>query len=171
LVVSERSQILVVMGVSGAGKTSLGKALAEYLGWDFEEGDTLHPHNNIAKMSSGHYLDDADRDPWLDRVKRWIDRQLASGRGGVITCSALKRRYRDKLTDGRDTVVFAYLEADAGTSRRRLEARADHFMPPNLLDSQFADLEPPSCDENAITIVATDQVGDQVQVVVAAVAN
>ena len=157
------SSIIVIMGVSGVGKTTFGTMLASKLGWQFQEGDALHPASNVAKMSAGIPLTDADREPWLDRVKAWIDGQHDRCLGGVITCSALKRRYRDKLAAGRTWVLFVYLEADHDTIRRRLEVRTGHFMPPRMLDSQFADLEPPTSDERAVTVPATAPVDDLVQ--------
>jgi carbohydrate kinase (thermoresistant glucokinase family) len=143
-------RVLVVMGVSGSGKTTVGKLLAEGLGWTFKEGDTLHPPANIAKMKTGHPLDDADRKPWLEAIGRWIDDCLRAGRSGVITCSALKRAYRDQIAHGRPQVTFVFLDLDQATIAERLEHRTGHFMPPSLLASQFADLQPPDDDEPVI---------------------
>jgi gluconokinase/shikimate kinase len=142
--------VLVVTGVSGSGKSALAGMLAGRLGWDLEEGDDLHPPENIAKMASGHALTDADRWPWLQRVARWITDHTQSGRCGVITCSALKRVYRDLLRG--DRVVFVYLAGSRDLLASRLAARHGHFMPPALLESQLATLEPPSPDEHAVTI-------------------
>jgi gluconokinase/shikimate kinase len=142
--------VLVLMGVSGCGKSTVAGVLAGILGWDFEEGDDLHPPGNIAKMASGHPLDDADRWPWLERVAAWIRAHTDAGRPGIITCSALKRRYRDVLR-GND-VVFVYLHGTREQIAARLAARHGHFMPAALLDSQFADLEEPGPDEDAIRI-------------------
>jgi len=142
--------VLVVMGVSGSGKTTVGKLLAERLGWTFEEGDDLHPAANIAKMKAGHPLTDADRAPWLEAIGRWIDDCLKAGRSGVITCSALKRAYRDQLADGRPQVKFVFLDLDQATIAERLKHRRGHFMPPSLLASQFADLQAPGDDEPVI---------------------
>ena len=133
--------VLVVMGVSGVGKTTLAKALAERLGWPFQEGDDLHPAANIAKMKAGIPLDDADRAPWLTAVGAWIDGQLGAGRSGVITCSALKRAYRDRLTGGRPRVVFVFDQLGEKAAAERIAGRKGHFMPPSLLASQFADLQ------------------------------
>jgi gluconokinase/shikimate kinase len=138
------------MGVSGSGKSTVGQALAGQLGWDYEDGDDLHPPQNVAKMAAGHRLSDADRQPWLALVAEWIRRHTESGRPGVIACSALKRRYRDVLRGER--VVFVLLAGDHDLIMARLAARRGHFMPPELLDSQFADLEPPQSDERAITV-------------------
>jgi gluconokinase len=140
--------ILVVMGVSGCGKSTVGGVLAGRLGWPLAEGDDLHPPENVAKMAAGHPLTDADRWPWLARIRQWIDAEEASGSSGVVTCSALKRRYRDVLRD--DSVVFVYLHGTREQLLARLTARQAHFMPAALLDSQLADLEPPEDDERAI---------------------
>jgi carbohydrate kinase (thermoresistant glucokinase family) len=142
--------ILVVMGVSGSGKTTIAKALADRLGWAFEEGDDLHPASDITKMQSGHPLDDRDRWPWLEKVAEWIDGWRQSGKSGVITCSALKRSYRDFLTGGRPDVRLLYLHGDIETIAARLAARKGHFMPASLLDSQLATLEEPDPDEHPI---------------------
>src|SRR5712671_7279195 len=142
--------ILVVMGVSGSGKTTIAKALADRLGWAFEEGDDLHPGSDIAKMRSGHPLDDRDRWPWLEKVAAWIDGWRQVGTSGVITCSALKRSYRDFLTRGRPEVRVVYLRGDRALIAARLAAREGHFMPASLLDSQLATLEEPDTDEHPI---------------------
>jgi gluconokinase len=139
--------ILVVMGVSGSGKTTIAKALADRLGWAFEEGDDLHPGSDIAKMRSGHPLDDRDRWPWLEKVAEWIDGWRQTGKSGVITCSALKRSYRDFLVRGRPDVRLLYLHGDVELIAARLTARKGHFMPASLLDSQLATLEEPDPDE------------------------
>ena len=141
------------MGVSGCGKSTVGTLLADRLGWDFEEGDGLHPAANVAKMAAGHPLDDADRAPWLAKVAGWIDEHLAAGLPGIITCSALKRSYRDVLR--RDRVVFVYLAGTREQIAERLASRRGHFMPPSLLDSQFAALEPPGPDERALRVDVT----------------
>ena len=142
--------ILVVMGVSGSGKTTIAKALADQLGWAFEEGDDLHPGSDIAKMHSGHPLDDRDRWPWLEKVADWIDGWRQAGKSGVITCSALKRSYRDFLARGRPDVRLLYLHGDIELIAARLAARKGHFMPASLLDSQLATLEEPGPDEHPI---------------------
>lgn len=146
------SRVAVVMGVAGAGKSTVARSLAERQGWDFAEGDDLHPARNVAKMAAGQPLTDADRQPWLEAVAQWIDKQIAAERDGVIACSALKRGYRDRLR--RPAVVFVYLAVDRDELRRRLERRTGHFMPASLLDSQLADLEEPGADEHAITVDA-----------------
>jgi gluconokinase len=152
---SDRSpsvHIAVVMGVSGSGKTTVGRIIAERLDWTFAEGDSLHPPENVAKMASGHALDDADRWPWLQRVRDWIDEQVAAGRSGVVTCSALKRSYRDLLSKDRPEVVFVHLAGTAAQITERLVPRHGHFMPAALLDSQFHDLQPLGPDENGIEV-------------------
>ena len=145
--------VLVVMGVAGSGKSTVGPLLAEQLGWDFGEGDELHPEANVAKMAAGKPLTDADRWPWLARVRAWIDEHVATGRPGVITCSALKRGYRDVLRDPH--VVFVHLSGTREQLADRLANRADHFMPVSLLESQLADLESPGPDEQALTVDIT----------------
>jgi gluconokinase len=144
------SQVLVLMGVSGCGKSTVAGVLAGRLGWDFGEGDDLHPPENVAKMAAGHPLTDEDRWPWLERVAQWIREHTEAGRPGIITCSALKRSYRDILRG--DHVVFVYLHGTREQIATRLAARHGHYMPPELLDSQFAALEPPGEDEHALSI-------------------
>lgn len=151
--------VLVLMGVSGSGKSRLAALLAGRLGWDFEEGDDLHPPENIAKMASGRPLTDADRWPWLARVAEWIRSHTQAGRCGVITCSALKRSYRDLLRG--DHVVFVLLSGSRDLITRRLAARHGHFMPVRLLDSQLAALEPPGPDERAVCIDVTGSVATE----------
>jgi gluconokinase len=146
--------VLVLMGVSGSGKSAVGALLAGRLGWDFEEGDELHPAANVAKMAAGHPLDDEDRWPWLARVAQWIVARTSTGSPGVITCSALKRSYRDVLRG--EHVLFVYLAGTREQIARRLAKRHGHFMPASLLDSQFEALEPPTPDENAITFDLAD---------------
>ena len=160
--------ILVVMGVSGSGKSTIGKPLAERLGWDFEEGDDLHPEANIAKMARGEPLDDADRAPWLAAIRAWIDAEVGKGRSGVIACSALKRAYRDRLRQGRPEVRLVYLQGDEATIRTRVEHREGHFMPPSLLDSQFQTLEPPGPDEHPIVVDIREPIPAQLDEIVSA---
>jgi gluconokinase/shikimate kinase len=145
--------VLVIMGVSGGGKSTVAGLLAGRLGWDLAEGDDMHPAANIAKMAAGHPLDDADRWPWLARVAEWIRGRTAADRPGIVTCSALKRSYRDVLRG--PSVVFVYLAGSRELIARRLAARQGHFMPAALLDSQFAALEPPGPDEQAVTLDIT----------------
>jgi carbohydrate kinase (thermoresistant glucokinase family) len=161
--------VLVVMGVSGVGKSTLGLALAKRLSWPFQEGDDLHPAANIAKMKAGQPLTDADRLPWLDAIGEWIDGQLSEGRCAVITCSALKRAYRDRLARGRRGVMFVFIRLDQAAVAARMAARKGHFMPTSLLASQFADLEPPATDEPVIVVDGAAPIGAQVEAVSAAV--
>ncbi|HSU70983.1 MAG TPA: gluconokinase, partial [Micrococcaceae bacterium] len=142
--------VLVIMGVSGSGKSTVAGILAGQLGWDLEEGDDLHPPENVAKMAAGHPLTDEDRWPWLDTIASWIIEHTMAGIPGIITCSALKKIYRDRLRE--KNVVFVFLSGSKEQIGRRLTTRMDHFMPPSLLDSQIATLEPPTPDENSIVI-------------------
>jgi carbohydrate kinase (thermoresistant glucokinase family) len=155
------------MGVSGAGKTTVGERLAKRLGWRFEEGDELHPPANVAKMKSGQPLTDADRAPWLAAVAQVIEGWRQCGDHGVITCSALKRAYRRQIIDDHRDVRLIYLEGSRGLIAERLAARRDHFMPGSLLDSQFATLEPPGPDESPITIGIDRPAEDIVERIVA----
>jgi carbohydrate kinase (thermoresistant glucokinase family) len=139
--------IVIVMGVSGSGKSTIGRALAQRLACTFCEGDALHPRRNVEKMSRGEALTDADRRPWLQRIREWIDAQLVTEQSGVVSCSALKRRYRYQLTGGRPQVRLLYLRGSHRVIARRLRHRRGHFMPASLLDSQFATLEPPAANE------------------------
>jgi carbohydrate kinase (thermoresistant glucokinase family) len=149
---------LVVMGVSGCGKSTIAEKIAAALHWPMVEGDDLHPAANIAKMKRHQPLNDADRQPWLAAIGKQVDRWQAQGSSGIITCSALKRRYRDGLVAGgegesaRPQLRFVYLKGSKELIRERLSHRAGHFMPPDLLDSQFADLEEPAADEPAISV-------------------
>jgi gluconokinase len=141
--------VIVLMGVSGTGKTAVGTRLARALGGEFVEGDDYHPPANVEKMRSGVPLDDADRQPWLETLSREIGRWLDAGKTVVLACSALKQRYRDILKAGRAGVRFAHLEGDKDLIRARLAQRRGHYMPASLLDSQFAALEEPA---DAITV-------------------
>jgi carbohydrate kinase (thermoresistant glucokinase family) len=143
---------VIVMGVTGSGKTTVGALLAGRLGWEFEEGDSLHPPENVAKMSSGHALTDDDRWPWLRKIGDWIDHHAENGRSVVVSCSALKRSYRDLLREGRPGVLFLYLAGTREGISSRLSQRQGHFMPPSLLDSQLADLQPLQSDEPGVTV-------------------
>jgi carbohydrate kinase (thermoresistant glucokinase family) len=134
-------RIVVLMGVTGAGKTTVGQQLAVALGWTFVEGDAFHPPANIAKMHRGEPLDDADRAPWLRAIRQRIDELVASAQSAVIACSALKEAYREVLARDRPEVTFVYLKASAALIAERLRHRAGHFMPPALLQSQLDTLE------------------------------
>jgi len=144
--------VLVFMGVSGCGKTSVAAILAGRLGWPFEEGDALHPQSNVDKMKAGHPLTDDDRWPWLEKVAEWVEERLDAGGNGLITCSALKRSYRDIINRRGSGVVFVFLSGSRETIAARLAVRHGHFMPPSLLESQFADLEEPTSDEPEIRV-------------------
>jgi len=136
--------IIVLMGVAGSGKTTVGRLLAANLGWPFWDGDGFHPRTNIEKMQRGIPLTDADRMPWLDALNRLIRDVTGEGRNAVIACSALKRAYRDRLKEGAADVRFVHLRGDAPLVQRRLEARPDHFMKAGMLASQFDALEEPA---------------------------
>jgi len=140
------------MGVSGTGKTTVGAMLAGRLRWTYAEADEFHPAANVAKMRAGIPLDDENRWPWLRAIGAWIDERAAAGEPAVVTCSALKRRYRDVLRAGRAQVRLIYLDADRELIARRLAARHGHFFPAGLLDSQFSELEPPERDEHSLTV-------------------
>jgi gluconokinase len=133
---------IVVMGVSGSGKTSVAQELTRQLGWDYVEGDDLHPEANIAKMAGGNPLDDEDRWPWLQRIAEVIGAHEAAGKGLIVTCSALKRSYRDLLREGHPSVWFAHVDVSRDVLAERLQHRTGHYMPPSLLDSQLTTLEP-----------------------------
>jgi gluconokinase len=143
--------IVIVFGVSGSGKTTIGKLLAEELGWRFYEADDFHPRANIEKMHSGHPLTDEDRWPWLERLREQIMRSLAAKENAVLACSALKRAYREHLRVSGD-VKFVFLRGDYALIERQLRRRRSHFVNPALLQSQFADLEEPQPDEDVLTI-------------------
>jgi gluconokinase len=143
---------LIVMGVSGSGKSTIADGLAERLGWQSEDGDRFHPASNIAKMSAGHPLTDEDRWPWLQAIANEIDRLCKAGERAVIACSALKRAYRDILVHGRRDVRIVFLDGSQHLIASRLAKRTGHFMPPDLLPSQFRTLERPTPDENPVTV-------------------
>jgi gluconokinase len=144
--------IAVLMGVSGSGKTTIARGVAQRMGWRLIEGDSFHPPENVAKMHAGTPLTDADRWPWLRAIAREIDAMRARGEPAVVACSALKRSYRDILIGSRKDVVLVYLQGSKALIAGRLAARQGHFMPPALLDSQFATLEEPGVDEHPIVV-------------------
>jgi gluconokinase len=162
--------IVVVMGPAGAGKSTVADGLAKRLGWPFIEGDTFHPTANIAKMQGGAPLDDVDRRAWLAAVAAQIARWREAGVSGVLTCSALKRAYRDVLRAADRDLAFVYLDADEDLLRRRVSSRSGHFMPPELVASQIATLEPPGPDEAPIVLSAREPLESQLDEVVAAIA-
>ena len=156
---------LIVMGVSGSGKSTIGEKLAQRLAFSYEDGDKFHPPANVAKMSAGQPLTDEDRWPWLQAIADEIDRICLAREHAVIACSALKRAYRDVLVHGRNDVRIVYLQGSQQLIADRLAQRKGHFMPPGLLDSQFKTLEPPDASEHAVTVSidgAVDEIGDDI---------
>lgn len=162
-VFSTRPHFIVVMGVCGTGKTTLAIELARRMGWDFQEGDELHPASNVAKMSAGVPLTDEDRFPWLQLCHDWLEHEREIGHGAILTCSALKRSYRERLSAGLP-VEFVYVKVSPEVLQQRLTARKGHFMPPTLLPSQLATLEEPGDDEPVIAVngeLAAERVVEQ----------
>jgi gluconokinase len=143
---------MIVMGVSGSGKSTIGALLARRLHWEFEDADWLHPASNVDKMHNGIPLTDEDRRPWLEAVAAWIDKTRSAGGRAVVACSALKRRYRDVLVGDRADVRLVYLKGDETLIARRIATRHEHFMPRSLLHSQFEALEEPGREENPIIV-------------------
>lgn len=161
---------LVVMGVSGTGKSTVAKALQERLGWLFAEGDDLHPASNVAKMAAGIPLDDADRWPWLDAIAAWTSGQAAEGHSTIVTCSALRRAYRDRLREAAPGTVFVHLVGSPELLAERMGGRKGHFMPASLLASQLDTLEPVQPDEPGFTVdvdATTEAMVTQVQATLA----
>jgi gluconokinase len=144
--------VVIVMGVSGSGKSTVGTLLALRLRWEFEDADWFHPASNVDKMHAGIALTDEDRWPWLDAIAAWIDDTRRAGRHGVIACSALKRSYRDVLIGDRTDVRLVYLRGDETLIARRIATRHEHFMPRSLLHSQFDALEEPGPDESPVIV-------------------
>jgi gluconokinase len=157
--IPETLHALIVMGVAGSGKTTIAQALATGIGWRFEDGDKFHPASNVAKMRAGHPLTDEDRWPWLRAIAEEVDRTREAGEHLVVACSALKRVYRNILIGKRTGVRLIYLKGTRDLILQRLRARRGHFMPPELLDSQFATLEEPGPDENAVVVDVAPSVG------------
>ena len=147
--------VIVVMGVSGSGKSTVAEGIATTMGWDFAEGDDLHPRANVEKMANGQPLTDEDRWPWLQLIGDWISEQVSRGESAVVACSALRRAYRDVLREGRPAVRFCHVDADAEVIGKRMERRAGHYMPASLLASQLVTLEELGDDEPGV-IVSND---------------
>ena len=160
------NRLVLLMGVSGSGKSTVGKLLAEALGVPFADADAFHPPENITKMRAGTPLTDADRWPWLEAIGRWLDERAASG--GVATCSALKRVYRQKLLTGRPQVRLFHLHGEPDLIIARQAAREGHFMPASLMASQFATLEPPGPEEGCISLSIAPAPADIVRAALAA---
>jgi gluconokinase len=167
----DRPTAVVVMGVSGSGKTTVAVELARRLGWEFAEGDDHHPPANVEKMRAGTPLDDADRDPWLRGLAAWIGERERAGTSSVLTCSALRRRYRDLLRQGNASVFFAHVDVPEAVLAERLAQRTGHYMPASLLTSQLATLEPLQDDEPGITVPGTSEPGQVIDTIVAALPN
>jgi carbohydrate kinase (thermoresistant glucokinase family) len=149
--------IVVVAGVAASGKSTVGRMIADRLGWPFTDADSLHPAANVAKMHAGHALTDADRRPWMAAVTERIDGYLEAGQSAVLACSLLKRFYRDQLTADRPTVRIVFLDVSRAELTRRLSSRHGHFFPATLLDSQLADLEPPQPAERQLVVAEVGQ--------------
>jgi gluconokinase len=156
--------VLVIMGVSGSGKSTVAGVVSGRLGWDLAEGDDLHPAANVAKMQAGQPLTDDDRWPWLETIADWIRQHTQSGTPGVVTCSALKKRYRDVLRG--ENVVFVFLQGSKDNISGRLASRHGHFMPPALLESQFEALEEPTEDENYISLCVSATPAEEAQEII-----
>ena len=161
--------IVIVSGVSGSGKTTVGALLAGRLRWRFADADDFHPAVNVEKMRAGIPLTDADRWPWLRAIAAWMDERIARGEDAVFACSALKRSYRDLLLDGRPAALMVFLALDREVLARRLAARHGHFFPVQLLATQFDALEPPGPDERVLTVVPADNPAATVEKIIALV--
>ena len=163
--------VLVLMGVSGSGKSTVALELHRVLGWPFQEGDDLHPPSNVEKMRSGHPLDDADRLPWLQAIAGWIDERLAAHEPGVITCSNLKRAYRQITIGSRQRVRLVFLKDDEHTIHARIVQRQHRYMPPTLLRSQFETLEEPGEDEHPVVVTGHGSIAETVTELLQRLAN
>ncbi|MEU9993989.1 gluconokinase [Streptomyces sp. NPDC050848] len=152
----ELPQLVLVVGVAGSGKSTVGRFLADRLGWTYRDADEFHSEAHRARMAAGHALPDSDRGPWLEAIGEWMDGAIASRRHAVVTCSALKRDYRDRLLAGRPDVLLVYLRGSPDVLRARLAARHGHFFPADLLGTQLADLQEPEPDEHPL-VVEIDQ--------------
>lgn len=143
---------VVLMGVSGSGKTSVANKIQERLHWPLAEADDFHPQKNKEKMAAGHALNDEDRWPWLETLRNWMNEHASTGESTIVTCSALKKSYRQLLAEAKETVLFIHLDGSMKLISERMTARAGHFMPASLLPSQFATLEPLDLSENGMTL-------------------
>jgi carbohydrate kinase (thermoresistant glucokinase family) len=161
--------IVVVAGISGSGKTTVGTLLAQREGWPYADGDDFHPAGNVARMRAGLPLTDADREPWLDAIGAWMDGQIAAGTSAVVTCSALRRSYRARLLGGRPAALLVFLEITREEAGARLAARSGHFFPASLLGSQLAALEEPQPDEDSALRTLTVRAGADPGAIVSAV--
>ena len=159
---------VVVMGVSGVGKSTIAREMAAALGWRLTEGDDLHPASNVAKMAAGQPLTDEDRWPWLRSIGEWMSAESAAGRSSVVTCSALRRAYRDLLREGRPDVVFCHLDAPPEVLAERVRQRTGHFMPAALLASQLETLEPLGADEPGVVVPAGGEASEVAALALAA---
>jgi gluconokinase len=149
--------ILIVAGVAGSGKTTLGQLIADKLGWEFADGDSFHSATNIAKMRSGRPLDDSDRWPWLEAIGAWMDERIAAGQSAVVACSALARRYRQALLASRPQATMVFLELSREQAHTRCYVRHGHFFGVAMVASQFAELEPPEPDEDRVLVVPSNK--------------
>ena len=163
---SNNVSAIVVMGVSGSGKSTIASMLAQRTHWVYEDADWFHPKSNIEKMHHGEPLNDEDRWPWLRAIAEWIDATRSAGGHGVVACSALKRAYRDILIGNRRDVRLVFLKGDRDLIARRIAARADHFMPSTLLESQFAALQEPQADERPIVVTIVPHPREIVEAIV-----
>ena len=148
--------VAIIWGVAGVGKTTIGQLLAKELGWEFYDGDDFHPAANIAKMKRGEALTDEDRQPWLARLREKIEDSIASGENAVVACSALKKKYRDQLKTGPE-VKFIFLRGSRSRIAAQIKSRRGHFFDPDLLDSQFSDLEEPTSRADSLTFETGDE--------------
>jgi gluconokinase len=162
--------VIVVMGVSGCGKTTIAEGLASRLRWPYAEADTFHPRGNVDKMRAGIPLTDEDRWPWLDAMRAWIDSTRAEGRRCIVTCSALKRAYRERLAQGRDDVRLVHLAGSYDLIASRMASRRHEYMPASLLKSQFDILEAPGDDENPLVLPIDREPDELVREIVAKLA-
>lgn len=162
-----RVVVVIVSGVAGSGKTTIGRRLASRLGWQFADADSFHPPRNVAKMHAGIPLTDKDRVPWLRAIGAWMDDLITAGQSGVVGCSALKRAYRDELLSGRPAATMVFLMVSKDELVRRLDRRLGHFFPEELLSSQLETLEPPAPDERVVTVPADGGVAQTVNEIIA----